>query len=119
MLRSLAAISLLGCSFDPVGANVETIAGGGAPPACGWAAVASIESSTSHCTATLIHPSVVVYAAHCGADMREVWFGPSMSSGLRVRLASCVVHPLFRPSATEVNLQHDIAACRLETPVDY
>ena len=45
---------------------------------CGWPTTVSMEGS---CTGTLIHPQVVIYAAHCGGSYGSVQFGEQISPG--------------------------------------
>ncbi|MEX1363554.1 MAG: trypsin-like serine protease [Nannocystaceae bacterium] len=45
---------------------------------CGWPTTVSMEGS---CTGTLIHPEVVIYAAHCGSGYSSVQFGEEIAPG--------------------------------------
>ena len=38
---------------------------------CGWPTTVHVANGGSWCTGTLIHPRVVVYAAHCGASPKQ------------------------------------------------
>jgi MYXO-CTERM domain-containing protein len=54
---------------------------GGTPVAtCGWPTTVSMEGS---CTGTLVHPLVVVYAAHCGPGYSQIGLGENINSPKR------------------------------------
>lgn len=88
---------------------------------CDWPSTVFLEN----CTGTLIHPEIVVYAAHCGADRERVWFGEDISTGtvepgqgFSVDTEYCVVNPDFDP-ASEIGefRANDYAFCKLAEPV--
>jgi len=56
----------------------QSIWGGTATAVCGWPTTVSMEGS---CTGTLVHPELVIYAAHCGSGYKEVWFGENIQGG--------------------------------------
>lgn len=95
---------------------------GGAPvDACAWPSTVFLEN----CTGTLIHPEIVVYAAHCGDDRERVWFGEDISSGqapdgagFSVDTEFCAVNPDYG-SAMDIGIARaaDFAFCKLATPV--
>ncbi|MGR9053696.1 MAG: S1 family peptidase, partial [Gammaproteobacteria bacterium] len=80
---------------------------GGTPVAAGaWPSVAAV---SKNCTGTLIHPELVVYAAHCGTDIDFVAFGQDFEHPeKRVKVTSCKAYPNSRLKQGE-----DIAYCRL------
>lgn len=101
---------------DPAG-----IIGGQPSMPCAWPSTVFLEN----CTGTLIHPEIVVYAAHCGDDRQRVWFGEDVSSGsvppgsgFSVDTEYCMVNPewalepLIGPSRAA-----DYAFCKLAEPV--
>lgn len=66
---------------------------------------------SSLCTGTLVHPRVVVYAAHCGGGNKTIDFGELVQSpGQFVKAETCQTYPSYGG----VNDQaHDWAFCRL------
>ena len=48
------------------------IAWGEAVPECAWPTTVAVTSGGGLCTGTLIHPQVVVYAAHCGGNKKTI-----------------------------------------------
>ena len=69
-LTILAAGGLVDAPTSP-----QTILGGDIVGACGWPNVVSIAGS---CSGTLIHPQVVLYAAHCGDQVPWVRFADTI-----------------------------------------
>jgi Trypsin len=85
---------------------------GGAPVgACGWPTTVSLGGS---CSGTLVHPEVVIYAAHCGADYPSVRLGEKISggSGRTVPTSFCEVYPGGGPGNGQ-----DFAVCKLAQAV--
>ena len=85
-------------------------------------AVAMLDRDTSQlfCTGTLVHPSVVAFAAHCmdpvtsWATPGSVMFGEDVEAPVReVPVVHCETHPAWDPGATS----HDLAFCTLAHPV--
>ena len=76
--------------------------------ACGWPSVVSMQGS---CTGTLVHPEVVVYAGHCGADYGSVQFGEDGQNAARsVDTTDCW-------AIDGVGEGQDFATCLLAEPV--
>jgi hypothetical protein len=96
---------------DPVG-----IYGGAPVQACGWPTTVYVND----CTGTLVHPSVVVLAAHCiyyGGQPSEVVFGENFNQPARsVAVDSCAAHPDWTGEAPGDDAA-DIATCRLSEAV--
>ncbi|MBL4689356.1 MAG: trypsin-like serine protease [Nannocystaceae bacterium] len=99
----------------------STIIGGAPSLSCAWPSTVFLEN----CTGTLIHPEIVVYAAHCGADRERVWFGEDISSGaaptgegFSVDTEFCMVNPEWG-TLTEIGPSRaaDFAFCKLAEPV--
>ncbi|MEM9461181.1 MAG: S1 family peptidase [Myxococcota bacterium] len=83
---------------------------------CEWpATVAMIGASGNiNCTGSLVHPELVIYAAHCGANYPQVYFGETTTSPARsVATSSCETFSGF----TGFGDGDDFAFCRLATPV--
>lgn len=100
---------------EPEGPAEEPVVYGGNPVAsCGWPTAVSLEGS---CTGTLIHPEVVVYAAHCGTKFKSIRFGDDGSGkndGFSVSTKYCRKYPGYSENKKGV----DFAYCRLSQPVD-
>ncbi len=96
------------------------IFGGGPSATCAWPSTVFLEN----CTGTLIHPEIVVYAAHCGDDRERVWFGEDVStaavapgSGFSVDVEYCKVNPEFATAQGGEWRAADYAFCKLAEPV--
>ncbi|MFO7561354.1 MAG: trypsin-like serine protease [Enhygromyxa sp.] len=100
---------------EPEGLPDEPVIYGGAPvQSCGWPTTVSLGGS---CTGTLIHPEVVVYAAHCGTNYSSIRFGDDISGnddGFSVATKHCRKYPGYSGLGKGV----DFAYCRLAKPVE-
>jgi hypothetical protein len=106
-----AAADSLAADRDPAG-----IYGGAPVAACAWPSTVFIGG----CTGSLVHPRVVVLAAHCVAfsPPDEILFGENFQDPTRVvALEGCVVHPEWGMTMPGDG-QHDIAVCEIAEPVD-
>ena len=66
----------------------------GSPVApCGWPTAVAVTSGGGLCTGTLVHPRVVIYAAHCGGGNKTIRFGESAFNGGQAVGASCQTYP--------------------------
>lgn len=71
-------------------ATAPRIVGGSTSQDCAWPSTVGV----GNCTGTLIHPKLVVYAAHCGSKISEVVFGPSIvDPARRVATKKCEIYP--------------------------
>jgi len=87
----------------------QGITGGAETQACEWPAVVALGG----CSGTLVHPSLVVYAAHCGTAMTEVRFGTDSGAATRVAEVSvCRAYP-----GAQLGDGSDLAYCVLREPV--
>ena len=60
---------------------------------CAWPTTVAVQNGGSLCTGTLIHPRVVVYAAHCGASGTRIRFGEDLSTAEQVIPTMCTTNP--------------------------
>ena len=93
--------------FDP------SIYGGFPSSTCGWPTTVLVTGNQGLCTGTLVHPELVITAAHCvgNGSARQIGFGPSGNS--RTRQATCYRHPSYNGNAT-----YDFGYCELSQAVD-
>ena len=87
----------------------QGIWGGTEVAVCGWPTTVSMEGA---CSGTLVHPEVVIYAAHCGGGYNQVTFGENGSGGRKVATQFCKTYPGGGPGNGK-----DFAFCKLAQPV--
>lgn len=123
----LIALALLfgacGSASEPdVRANQATISGGEAVVPGAWPMIVWLDNG---CTGLLVAEDVVVFAAHCGANVSSVWQGDTLDISIddeagvaraatgpnvrEVRTLGCSTHPAF-----ELGTATDLAFCKLE-----
>ncbi len=114
-----------GCSNEPLAIERAPILGGHEVAPGAWPTVAWLDEG---CSATLVDPEVVLYAAHCGTDIDRVWFGDAVDVAVSdqeqtldvrhapndrsVAVARCAVYP-----GAEIGSGMDLAYCVLDEPV--
>lgn len=106
------AVACLGVAAGSCGSGVGAETGeparlpvfGGTPTgACRWPQVVSVDD---RCSGVLIHPRLVLYAAHCGVAVGSIGY-----DGTRLAVSECAAFPGAQVGGT------DIAYCRLEQPL--
>ncbi len=88
----------------------QEIFGGTDVVSCGWPTTVSMQGQ---CTGTLVHPQVVIYAAHCGSGYGSVQFGEAIEGGASrsVPTQFCSTYPGGGPGGGD-----DWAVCVLAEP---
>jgi hypothetical protein len=89
------------------------IVGGQEATTCQWPTAVALVSRLGLCTGTLVHPQVVLYAAHCGTEFTEIVLGERMNATYRVPVDHCERH-----STADMVGPGDYAFCVLAQPVD-
>jgi MYXO-CTERM domain-containing protein len=107
--------ALAGTPQSPVLAQPENvdvdISDGQLANPCAWPTVVSVGG----CTATLIHPEVILYAAHCGGGNKTARFGNDAGGDFNVGTQYCRTYPDYNLVSDE---HIDWAFCVLDYPVD-
>ena len=100
-------------TIEPTGMD-PLIANGTAVQECAWPTAVGVVGG-GLCTGTLIHPELVVYAAHCGGGNKTIRFSTdAFGGGFTESVAFCRTNPDYQG----VNQQGiDWAFCRLQNPV--
>ncbi|MEZ4383481.1 MAG: trypsin-like serine protease [Nannocystaceae bacterium] len=112
---SFALLSSVASADEPLAFSLDLtpqqIYGGTDVATCGWPTTVSLEGS---CTATLVHPELVIFAAHCGSGYSQIRFGESINGGggKTVQTDFCKTYPGGNPGNGK-----DFAFCKLAEPV--
>ena len=98
--------------IDPEPPPTSEIYGGFQVGVCDWPTAINLGGS---CSGTLVHPQVVVYAAHCGSNYTRVRFGENAYNGAGrwVNTQFCKTYPGGGPGGGD-----DFAFCKLAQPVN-
>lgn len=109
MPSSFASLLLLATVVAPPKPPLPIFGGEPAPP-CAWPSAVALGG----CTGTLIHPEIVVYAAHCGDQINTVWFGEIFftGEGRAAAVDFCMVNESYG-----LGEGNDYAFCKLIEPV--
>jgi len=87
------------------------IFGGSEAERCAWPTVVEVSGGGLDCTGTLVHPRVVMFAAHCGDGPKKIYFGEDMGApGRTVDADFCMVNPDYGGPQDQ---EHDWGFCRL------
>lgn len=109
LLLAVALIPVWAAAAEPD----ASIVGGAPSETCEWPSVVALQTG-GLCTATLVHPRILVYAAHCGTLHTRALFGEDVAAPAReVPLLRCERYSdLFAVSSM------DYAYCELAEPVE-
>ena len=95
----------LAAALDP-----QAIFGGTDVATCGWPTTIDLEGA---CSGTLVHPQVVITAAHCGSNYNDVTMGESINTPKRkLAIDFCKTYQGGGPGSGK-----DFAFCKLKEPV--
>lgn len=100
---------------ESAGEGMSRIYGGEPAKTCEWPTTVGLGG----CTGTLIHPRVVLYAAHCGTRIRTAQFGEQYRSKIahQIKTVHCKRNPEFKGQAS-LGRGQDSAYCLLEKEVE-
>lgn len=110
------APSALAAGPDTLGARTPAplIANGEPADACAWPTTVSV-SGGGQCSGTLIHPQVVVFAAHCGGASKTIHFGEDALAPARsVTTSDCHAYGDYAGANDQ---GHDWAYCVLDEAI--
>jgi hypothetical protein len=95
---------------DPVG-----IANGQVAMMCAWPAAVAVTSNGALCTGSLVHPRVVMFAAHCGGGNKKALFGQQVALPFKtIGTSKCMTNPSYGGVNDQ---EHDWAFCVLDQEI--
>ncbi|MBA3544870.1 MAG: S1 family peptidase [Nannocystis sp.] len=95
--------------------DAEPIFGGQGVVDCAWPTAVAVTNGGSLCTGTLVHPRVVMYAAHCGGGKSTILFGEDISTPIKtIKTELCLTNPDYKGVSDQA---HDWAFCKLSQPI--
>ena len=93
----------------------QHVAGGQVVEECAWVDTVAVLGDGNLCSGSLVHPQVVVFAAHCGDEEKDIKFGESINSGGYTRPTErCMINPDYLGVSDQA---HDWAFCVLAEPI--
>ena len=96
-------------------AEPQHVTGGQPADACVFPTTVAVKTPGGLCTGTLVHPSLVVYAAHCGADDPAIVLGQHQLAGaVDAVVERCETNPDYLGASDPA---HDWAYCLLAQPI--
>ena len=104
----LVGAAAFGGGLSTAAPNPVTIADGEEVATCGWPTSVRVGG----CSGTLIHPRVVLSAAHCGAGHTQVILGEDEATGEAFAVEECWQNPEWSGAPGD-----DFTVCRLAEPV--
>src|SRR5258705_1218167 len=121
-LATAAAIAA-GCSGlpnspepEPTASVNQDVARGTVALTCAFPTVTAVTDQVGRCTATLVHPRLVLFAAHCG-KVTQVDFGEKWNQ-VKVTPEKCDVNPAYNPDPNANDTKNDSGYCVLKDPVN-
>ncbi|EDM79298.1 peptidase, S1 (chymotrypsin) family protein [Plesiocystis pacifica SIR-1] len=103
--------------IDPGVEQDPAIYGGTSANYCGWPTAVYLDMGFTACTGTLVHPDIVITAAHCPSSTSglatTIRFGEGQAGGERAVQATCYSNPAWNGAVGPA----DYGYCRLNQPV--
>ena len=91
------------------------IFGGQTAMTCAWPTAVAVNGADALCTGTLVHPRVVMYAAHCGDGNKKILFGQDGNTPDKtISTDLCMINPGYSGVSDQ---EHDWAFCVLSQPI--
>lgn len=83
---------------------------------CAWPTAVAVTGGNALCTGTLVHPRLVIYAAHCGDGNKSILFGQQQAAPFKsVSTELCRAYPGYGGVNDQ---EHDWAFCRLSQDIE-